>query len=504
MSKPPYAARDDTVWPKRPAQPALPPAEAHPADLPAEPPRRGPWKADAPQRKVSPVPRQPKTDTPHREPAETAGDSFTLTRQPPSPVPAPREDDFALGSADGAPAGENPTGNAPPEVPLPTLQLKFVRFQPAIFSRMVEGRLRGHAAGSLVQVLDPDGRPFGTGIVNPAARVPLRVYHHGPQPVGEAYLDALLTDALHLRQDLLKLPATTNAYRVVNAEGDGLSGLTIDRFAETLVVEVSTLGMYQRLARWLPTLHQALGTRTAVVTASEENRAQEGIPELPHPPHQRQKVRENEVIFEVDFAAGHKTGFFCDQRDNRRRLAAITGGHRVLDLCCYTGGFAVYAATIGGATHVTGVDLDEDSIAQAKRNANLNQVPGNRQSFLHADAFSYARQLHRNGETFGVVMLDPPKLVHGRTEEAFAEGEQKYHDLNHLAARLVAPGGWFITCSCSGLLSAADFESIAIRGIHRAGRRAQIIERTGPGPDHPERSNHPEGRYLKVLWCRLF
>ncbi|MGF1451262.1 MAG: class I SAM-dependent rRNA methyltransferase [Opitutales bacterium] len=387
---------------------------------------------------------------------------------------------------------------------LATVKLKYVRFGPAIFSRMLDNKLRGLEPGGLVQVLGPDGQPFGTGIANPAARVPVRVYHHGSETVGEEFLDTLVERSLALRKDLLALPDVTDAFRVINAEGDGLSGLIVDRFGGTLAIEVSTLGMHQRLARWLPHLHSALGTHAAVVSVSEENQHLENIPEPASPPKRREKIREHGVTFEVDFSAGHKTGFFCDQRENRRRFAGLTAGARVLDLCCYTGGFSVYAATTGNADEIIGVDLDETAVAQAQRNANLNQVPGKRIRFVHADAFSWARQAQKNGEAFDVVMLDPPKLVHSRSEEAFAEGEKKYHDLNQLAARLVSPGGWFVTCSCSGLLRAADFEAIVIRAIHRAGRRAQIIDRTGPGPDHPEYSNHPEGRYLKVIWCRLW
>lgn len=388
----------------------------------------------------------------------------------------------------------------PPE----TVQLRFVRYGPAIFSRLLADKLRGHAPGSLIQVLDPDGRPFGTGIINPAARVPLRIYHHGEERVGEDYLDSLVERAIQLRKDILHLPESTTAFRVINAEGDGLSGLVVDCYGDTLSIEVSTLGMHQRLARWLSMMHKALGTKAAVISASLENQRSEGIPEPARPPQRREKIKENGLAFEVDFSAGHKTGFFCDQRDNRLRFAQLVNAREVLDLCCYTGGFSVYAAHRGGATSVTGVDLDEAAVEQAQRNANLNQIPGKRIRFVHADAFSWARQMVRNSQTYDVVMLDPPKLVHARTDDAFAEGEKRYHDLNQLAARLVRPGGWLVTCSCSGLLPAADFENIALRGIHRAGRRAQIVDRTGPGPDHPEFSNHPEGRYLKVIWCRLW
>ena len=212
------------------------------------------------------------------------------------------------------------------------------------------------------------------------------------------------------------------------------------------------------------------------------------------------KVRENAIRYEVDFAAGHKTGFFCDQRENRRAFARYTQGARVLDLCCYTGGFALAAKVLGGAAEVTAVDLDEAAIAQARRNSNLNQA---RIGLVHADAFAYARQMGQNGEQWDAVVLDPPKFIFTREERGNWEGRQKYEDLNQLAIGLVRPGGIFVTCSCSGLLGLEDFEAHVIKAAHRLGRRLQFLERTGAGPDHPVYSNCLESRYLKVLWAEV-
>jgi 23S rRNA (cytosine1962-C5)-methyltransferase len=212
------------------------------------------------------------------------------------------------------------------------------------------------------------------------------------------------------------------------------------------------------------------------------------------------KIRENGIRFEVDFAEGHKTGFFCDQRENRAAFGRFAKG-RVLDLCSYTAGFALSARISAGAEDVTSVDLDEAAVAQARRNANLNQV---RISFVHADAFSYARQMAANGESWDSVVLDPPKFIFTRDEYGNREGRQKYEDLNQLAIALVRPGGLFVTCSCSGLLGLEDFEDHVIRAAHRLGRRLQFFNRTGAGPDHPVYSNCLDSRYLKVLWSRVY
>lgn len=415
---------------------------------------------------------------------------------PPSPVP--RTAPALPVAPPPVPAGEssNPTTWGRPWV-----QLKYLSFSPQIYPAMIRAASPEAAPGSLVAVYDKEGRRFGTGLYHPRARVPLRMFHHGESPFGEADFLSLLDRAVALRLDVLRLPDVSDAYRVVHSDGDGLSGLIVDRYADVLSVEVHSLGVWQRLPQWLPHLHARLGTRRAVVEVSEFAARVERIPVHPaeRPAVARVKIREHGVRYEVDFTGGHKTGFFCDQRDNRLRLARwVNPAHRVLDLCCYTGGFALAAAVLGRAAEVTGVDLDEKAIAQARRNAHLNQV---RVNWVHCDAFSYARQMQRNGRRWDVVVVDPPKFVASREE--FRDGQRRYEDLNGLALTLLEPGGLLVTCSCSGQVSAEDFEQFVCRAAHRQGRRLQILDRTGAGPDHPVMSNCPESRYLKVLWARV-
>ena len=400
---------------------------------------------------------------------------------------------------------------APPPPPgseawtAPWAQIKYFRFNPAIFKSMVGATSTDARPGDWVRVYDPEGNPFGEGLLNNNARakVGLRVLRHGADARGEGYFDEALARALELRREWFGLGGNleeTNAYRVIHSDGDGLSGLIVDRYADTLSVEVHSLGIWQRLPRLLRQIHKALGTSCARVFVDPEVAAMEGIDRASGMGDRVDRVRivENGVRFEVDFEKGHKTGFFCDQRENRRRLAEWTTGKRVLDLCCYTGGFSISASVRGGAEEVTAVDLDEKAIAQAKRNANLNQT---RIRFVHADAFAYARQMQQNGEQWDVVVLDPPKLILSRDAER--EGQRKYEDLNSLAVSLVRPGGLLVTCSCSGLLSLSDFERVVTRGVHRANRRLQYLELTGPGGDHPVLSNCPESQYLKVWWARV-
>ncbi len=390
--------------------------------------------------------------------------------------------------------------------PRPWAQLKYFTYQPAIFPRLLGQVSPDAKPGDWVSVYDKNGELTGAGLFNPRAKIPLRVVAHGTQPIAEQeYFEQAIRRAVELRRSLFKLDEHTDAYRLINSDGDGLSGLTIDRYGETLLCEVYSLGIAQRLPKWLPLLHELAGTQYARVQVDHDLGSLEGIRpstfnETNAAAPKTVKIREHGVRYEVDFAEGHKTGFFCDQRDNRRNVARFAKDARVLDLCCYTGGFSLNAKVMGGAAEVTSVDLDEAAIAQAKRNANLNQA---RLKFVHADAFAYARQMQTNKETWDLVVLDPPKFIFTREEGGNWEGRQKYEDLNLLAISLVKPGGVFVTCSCSGLLSLEDFEAHVIKAAHRQNRRLQFFDRTGPGVDHPVFSNCLESRYLKVLWARV-
>lgn len=377
--------------------------------------------------------------------------------------------------------------------------MRHFSFHPNLFPRMVGAASPDAKAGDLVHVFDPDGQPFGHGYFNPRAKVPLRVLHHGTEPFGEDDLDSRLRAAVALRKDRLALGDSGDAFRLVHSDGDGLSGLVVDRYADTLSIEVTTLGAWLRLRRWLPLLHEGSDTRRHVIHVDPDLARVEGIrmvdvPEASEPGPNSVRITENGLRYAVNFEAGHKTGFFCDQRENRALLGRLARG-RVLDLCTYTGGFALSARLSAGCEDVTGVDLDEAAIAQARTNANLNQT---RVKWVHGDAFTWSRQMIANGEKWDTVVLDPPKLIHSRQNRD--EGIFKYRDLNALAFQLVKPGGLLVTCSCSGLIDAAEFEELIIGSAHRQGHKLQILDRTGAGHDHPVMSNCPESRYLKVLW----
>jgi 23S rRNA (cytosine1962-C5)-methyltransferase len=209
-------------------------------------------------------------------------------------------------------------------------------------------------------------------------------------------------------------------------------------------------------------------------------------------------ITENGVKFRVAPGSKHKTGFFLDQRDNRKQLASYCAGRKVLDLCCNTGGFAVYAKVLGGADEVVGVDLDEQALAMARQNASLNQV---RLRFVQADLFAWLRDIIATGQRFDVVVLDPAKQTRDREEIDFAL--KRYLDMNRLALQAVAPGGLFLTCSCTGLIGEGDFLETLRRSAWQAGRTAQVLHVGGAGADHPFLLHVPESRYLKAVFCRV-
>jgi 23S rRNA (cytosine1962-C5)-methyltransferase len=235
--------------------------------------------------------------------------------------------------------------------------------------------------------------------------------------------------------------------------------------------------------------------------AEEHIQKQEAFDCRPIEPPAPVVITEHGMRFRVAPGAKHKTGFFADQRDNRKRLAELCRrehGVRVLDLCCNTGGFAVYAKKLGQAEEVVGVDLDEEALELARQNANLNQA---RIRFVQADLFPWLRDAIQNGERFDVVILDPSKQTRSREEVPFAL--KRYFDMNRLALQAVKPGGLFLSCSCTGLVGEGDFLETLRRAAWQAGRTLQVFHLSGAGADHPFLAHVPEGRYLKAVWGRV-
>lgn len=383
--------------------------------------------------------------------------------------------------------------------PLPTVIAKSPTGAPTLYRRRLADLPAGIRHGDMVAVgLEGEGI-WAHGIVNPRAEATVRILTRGDIIPDDAWWRQQIHRAVELRR-VLGLDSTTNAYRLIHAEGDGLPGLVADRYGDLVAIEAFTLGMFQRSEAVARLLCEELGLSHWVIHPGPRTLDQEGFSAEPFAaPGVRDRVviEENGLKFEVDLAGGHKTGFFCDQRDNRDRLVRFCEGKRVLDLCCYTGGFSISARVRGHAKEVIGVDLDEQAVEQARRNSRLNRE---NIRFVHADAFPWIRDAIRNGKQFDVVIADPPRFISSQDE--IEEGRSRYFDLNRLAMQVVAPGGIFVTCSCSGLISPDDYGRLMIGAIP-PGRSGQILYRTGAGPDHPIASNCPETEYLKALWMRL-
>jgi 23S rRNA (cytosine1962-C5)-methyltransferase len=399
---------------------------------------------------------------------------------------------------------------------LPAVLVRTPTGHPFLYRKRIDRFDSAARPGDLVVVRLDRRTVLGYGIFNPRAEITVRMLRWGPDPPDDEFWTGQLVRAVSLRRDLLKLDSVTDACRLIHAEGDALSGIVVDQYGEVLSAEAFSLGMFQRGADLLARLAPLCGARSWFLRPAPASLHQEGFEAEPLQSAgapMSVTIQEYGARFRVRFDGGHKTGFFCDQRENRRRLAAFCAGKSVLDLCCYTGGFAVQAKKLGNAAEVTGVELDEEPLRLARENANLNQA---RVNFVQSDAFAYLRDMLRNGRQFDVVVLDPPKLI--RTRDELEEGRRKHFDLNRLAMQVVRPGGLLLSCSCSGLLDEGEFLKLLHSAARQAGpllesspdakprhapRTMQILDKTGAAADHPVASNCPEGEYLRAVWMRL-
>jgi len=384
---------------------------------------------------------------------------------------------------------------------LPVVHLKIERRSnhPWIFQKMVEKPVAKPRPGSIVDIVDNTGHWVGRGFYNGHSRIALRVLTEDyEENLDEAWFVRKVREAVSLRRDVLKLDETTDAWRVIHSEGDGISGLVVDRYGDLIVVEFFSAGAF-RYREWIYTaLREAFPGCRFYSFAEEHVQKQESFdfrsPEAPAP----SVITENGLKFRASPGSGHKTGFFADQRDNREYLSRFTQGKRVLDICCNSGGFAIYAKARGGAEEVIAIDLDEEILEVANKNAYLNNA---KIKFIQSDLFPYLRDAAAAGEMFDVVILDPAKLT--RDREQVIAALKKYNDMNKLAMQVTAPGGILLTCSCTGLVSEEEFLDMIRRAAFYAGRTVQILKVSGAGGDHPFMAHVKEGRYLKAAFCRV-
>ncbi len=365
----------------------------------------------------------------------------------------------------------------------------------------VEG---GPADGDVVELLSDKGKFIARGIFNGRSRIRVRLYTWNPaQPLDEAFWRDRLASALRLRTQL-GYDDPEGAARLVFSEGDGLSGLIVDRYGPYLSIQITALAMAVRLPQLTPMLVELTRPRGIVLRSERGISRIEGLELQDGPcwgvmPDGPILVRDHGLQYAVDLAEGQKTGLYLDQRENRVAAAGYFCGRRVLDMFCYSGGFSLAALALGGAAETLGVDSSAKAVALAQENAARNGLANAR--FQVGDGFQTLEALLAAGQRFDAVVLDPPKFA--RSRRAVDEALRAYHWLNRLAVELLTPGGILVTCSCSGHVAREDFQRMLLGVAQQTRRELQVLEQRGASADHPVAVTCLEGEYLKCFICRV-
>jgi len=380
----------------------------------------------------------------------------------------------------------------------------FTAGHPWLFSGAIASLSGEPADGAEVDVETASGSFVARGLYNARSQIRVRLYRWEALPLDEAFWVERVRAAVRLRTDILGLVDPEGACRLVFSEGDGLSGLTVDRYGRWLSVQFTSLALAERREALLDALEAAVSPSGMVLRTEKGILEEEGLELRDGPlrgdvPEEPIEIREGALRFAVDVRTGQKTGFYLDQRLNRARAASYASGRTVADVCCYTGAFGV-AAAAAGASAVTGVDASEPALALAAANAARNGV-AERMAFVRADAFRWLEGEAEAGRRYGMVVLDPPRFA--RTRKGVRQALKAYERLNRLALSCVEADGILVTCSCSGRVTAEEFSGAVARAAARTHRTVQILEARGQAPDHPLAAACPESSYLKCLVCRV-
>jgi 23S rRNA (cytosine1962-C5)-methyltransferase len=368
------------------------------------------------------------------------------------------------------------------------------------------GRVDGAPAdGDVVDVVDERGRFVARGFWNSRSLLRVRVLHMDERAADPAAVVAARVRAAAALREAAGVPAETDAYRLIHGEGDGLPGVVADRYAGWVVLQVSVLGMARLLDPLADAIQATAGCRGVWLRGGARHAKAEGLPEgdrllRGETPPPVAWVRERGVEFGVDLKAGAKTGHFADQRENRARFGALGRGRRVLDAFCGTGGFALHALVGGGAAAAVCVDGSAPALERLRDNAARNGV-ADRVRAVKEDGFLALRRMAGEGERFGAVSVDPPRLAEKKHD---LEGALKaYREIHLRALEMLEEGGVLAASSCSGAVGDEAFEETLRDAARLAKRRVQVLWRGGQGPDHPWSVVNPEGRYLKCVIARV-
>jgi 23S rRNA (cytosine1962-C5)-methyltransferase len=362
-------------------------------------------------------------------------------------------------------------------------------------------------SGGLLDVKSSTGQFVGRGYYNPQTDIAIRILtRDAVDIIDEQFIRRRVRHALARRKVFELDDAYTNAYRVVNAEGDMLPGLIVDRYGDVFVIQVHTAGMESLCPLVIAALTQETNAKGILLRNDSQARRREGLPleaprvvfgEVPN----LVQVIENGIQILVDVWYGQKTGLFLDQRDKRKALKQYTKGQRVLNCFSYTGGFSLNAALSKVPARVTSVDISEAAIEAARQNFELNGIDTAQHEFIVADAFEYLEAARIRGEVFDVVILDPPAFA--KSQRAKEQALKAYQNLNSLGIQVLKPGGILLTCSCSNILSMDELKEIVGATALRLHRPVNVLDTYTHGIDHPVHGSMPETAYLKAVIYRL-
>ena len=350
--------------------------------------------------------------------------------------------------------------------------------------------------GDLVDVVTPAGRFYGRGFYNPESKIRVRFLTFEDIPIDQQFWLERMRQAVRLRQ---RIVTNSTGYRLVHGESDRLPGLIVDRYDQALVMQTLAFGMDRRKAMLADLLADVTGLQTIYLRNDPKSRTLEGLPQergfVKGGGATTVEITEGQAVFRVDMESGQKTGWFCDQRENRLAAARYANGAEVLEAFCHTGAFGIHAA-LGGAVSVEGLDVSEDSLALAREHARRNRVES-RCRYRAGDAFDELRMLSKAGKRYDLVMLDPPAFA--RSQQAVPKALAGYKDINLLGIKLTKTEGFLVTSSCSHHISDTQFWDAIRLAARDARREVRLIEHRGQSGDHPILASMPESRYLKCL-----
>jgi len=376
---------------------------------------------------------------------------------------------------------------------------------PWVFSGAIE-RVKGKPAnGDIVRLLNHKGEFMAYGFYNDQSRVALRLLEWDEQTeVNEDWFRTKVATAVNARADILN--EQTNTCRLIFSEADYLPGLIVDKYANHLAVQILTSGIEKVMPVIMDELRQLLNPLSIFDKSDASSRQHEGLETdnvvlWGDEPPASVEVKENGIAYNINIADGQKSGFYCDQRDNRRILAAHAKGKKVLDCFSYTGGFTLNALH-NGAASVTSVDSSALAIETLKQNISLNNFDVSKHCTIQSDVNKQLRAFKEAGEKFDIIVLDPPKYAPSRS--ALTRAARAYKDLNRIGMSLLNSGGLLATFSCSGAMDLENFKQVIAWAALDAGKQVQFIYQFCQPECHPVRASFPEGEYLKGLLCRVW